>query len=75
MPDGRPAPHAGYITKGDNNSAYDQQCLAVRVSDGRWVRIEPVKPEWVIAVARVRVPYLGYPSLILKKPALIKEML
>ena len=67
MPDGRPAPHAGYITKGDNNNGYDQQCLAVKDSDGRWLRIEPVKPEWVIAVARVRVPYLGYPSLILKK--------
>ncbi|MGC9444440.1 MAG: signal peptidase I [Candidatus Methanospirareceae archaeon] len=57
MPDGRPAPHAGYITKGDNNSGYDQPMLGV----------EPVKPEWVVAVAKVRVPYLGYPSLVLKK--------
>ncbi|MHC1623795.1 MAG: signal peptidase I [Candidatus Methanospirareceae archaeon] len=57
MPDGKPAPHAGYITKGDNNSGYDQPMLGV----------EPVKPEWVVAVARARVPYLGYPSLILKK--------
>ncbi len=72
MPDGRPAPHAGYITKGDNNDAYDQQCLAVKVGDERWVRVEPVKPEWVIAVAKFRVPYLGYPSLILKKPSIIK---
>lgn len=57
MPDGKPAPHAGYITKGDNNFGYDQPMLGV----------EPVKPEWVVAVARARVPYLGYPSLILKK--------
>ncbi|PXF51703.1 MAG: signal peptidase I [Candidatus Methanophagaceae archaeon] len=57
MPDGRPAPHAGYITKGDNNPGYDQPLLGV----------EPVKPEWVIAVPRARLPYLGYPSLILKK--------
>ena len=57
MPNGKPVPHAGYITKGDNNSGYDQPMLGV----------EPVKPEWVVAVAKARVPYLGYPSLILKK--------
>ncbi|MBE0517134.1 MAG: signal peptidase I [Methanophagales archaeon] len=55
MPDGMPAPHAGYITKGDTNQHPDQP------------RYEPVKPEWVVAVAKARVPYLGYPSLILKK--------
>ncbi|MBL7118137.1 MAG: signal peptidase I [Candidatus Syntrophoarchaeum sp.] len=61
MPGGKPAPHAGYITKGDNNQHPDQPGY------------EPVKPEWVIAVARARVPYLGYPSLILKKPSILKE--
>jgi len=58
MPGGKPAPHAGYITKGDNkitNQHPDQPGL------------KPVKPEWVVAVARARIPYLGYPSLILKK--------
>lgn len=58
MPGGKPAPHAGYITKGDNkktNPRPDQPGL------------EPVKHEWIVAVARARVPYLGYPSLILKK--------
>ena len=58
MPNGEPAPHEGYITKGDNkitNQHPDQPGL------------EPVKPEWVVAVARARAPYLGYPSLILKK--------
>ncbi|MCW3135094.1 MAG: signal peptidase I [Methanophagales archaeon] len=62
MPNGKPAPHAGYITKGDNNPCPDQPMLGV----------EPVKPEWVIAVARVRIPYLGYPSIILKKGFLRK---
>ena len=57
MPNGKPAPHAGYITKGDHNSGYDQPMLGVG----------PVKPEWVIAVAKARVPYLGYPSIMLKK--------
>ncbi|KAF5432168.1 signal peptidase, endoplasmic reticulum-type [Candidatus Methanophagaceae archaeon] len=65
MPGGKPAPHAGYITKGDNNSGYDQLSLDVDTVNG-WVLVEPVKPEWVVAVAKVRVPYLGYPSLILK---------
>jgi signal peptidase len=66
MPDGRPAPHAGYITKGDHNSGYDQQSLQVKV-DHALIAVEPVKPEWVVAVAKVRIPYLGYPSIILKK--------
>lgn len=57
MPNGKPAPHAGYITKGDHNEGYDQPMLG----------LEPVKPEWVIAVAKARVPYLGYPSIMLKK--------
>ena len=50
MSNGEPAPHEGYITKGDNNPSPDQSGLG----------IEPVKPEWVIGVARVRVSYLGH---------------
>jgi signal peptidase len=46
-----PAPHAGFITKGDNNPSYDQVSGIVR--DG------PVKPEWVIGTAELHVPYLG----------------
>jgi len=57
MPDGKPAPHACYITKGDNTAGFDQPMLGV----------EPVRPEWVIAVAKVRIPYLGYPSTMLTK--------
>jgi len=44
-----PAPHAGYITKGDNNQRYDQANGVAPV----------VKPEWVNGVARFRIPYLG----------------
>ncbi len=50
MSDGEPAPHEGYITKGDGNR-YPDQLNSVT---------EPVKPEWVIGVARVRIPYIGY---------------
>ena len=58
-PGGPPAPFAGYITKGDNektNSVYDQQgSISPRI---------PVKPEWVIGVARFdRIPWLGCISL------------
>ncbi|HEY6586179.1 MAG TPA: S26 family signal peptidase, partial [Candidatus Methanoperedens sp.] len=59
-PGGPLAPHAGYITKGDNsrtNAAYDQQGS---ISPGN-----PVKKEWVIGKARFgRVPLLGCISLI-----------
>ncbi len=47
---GPPAPHAGYITRGDGNSYNDQYCGVCR---------EPVREEWVIGVARFRVPYVG----------------
>jgi len=60
-PGGPPAPFAGYITKGDNpktNSAYDQQ--------GSISQHIPVKPEWVIGVARLdRIPLLGCVSMAL----------
>ncbi|SFR32455.1 S26 family signal peptidase [Halogeometricum limi] len=48
-----PAPHAGFITKGDANARYDQ---ASNIA-------EPVRPEWIEGVARLRVPYLGYVRL------------
>jgi len=53
-----PAPHDGYITKGDNdasNAQYDQ-------ANG----IAPVvKPKWVTGIAQLRVPYIGYIRLAL----------
>ncbi|MFB6219921.1 MAG: S26 family signal peptidase [Halolamina sp.] len=48
-----PAPHSGFITKGDNNPYYDQ---ANGISS-------PVKPEWVVGTARLRIPYLGWVRL------------
>jgi Signal peptidase I len=45
-----PAPHAGFITKGDSNGRYDQ----VTSLSG------PVKPGWVVGTAEVRVPNLGW---------------
>jgi len=44
-----PAPHSGFITKGDNNGQYDQ------VSDISG----PVKPEWIKGTAELRIPWLG----------------
>ncbi|WP_123535275.1 S26 family signal peptidase [Halosimplex salinum] len=44
-----PAPHAGFVTKGDANGVYDQ-------SRGL---SSPVKPSWVVGTAEVRVPKLG----------------
>ncbi len=54
------APHSGYITKGDNertNMYYDQQ--------GQISYLQPVKEEWIIGVARFRIPYAGHIRLLL----------
>lgn len=59
-PGGPKAPHAGYITKGDNsltNKKYDQQ-LDLSLN-------QPVKKEWIMGVANFRIPYIGYIRLIL----------
>jgi signal peptidase len=60
MWDGGPsAPHAGYITKGDNNPSYDQK--------GSVSYLQPVQKNWIIGVARFdRVPIAGCVSLILR---------
>jgi signal peptidase len=51
-----PAPHAGFVTKGDNeatNGAYDQvNGLSA-----------PVRPSWVVGTAELRIPLLGYVKL------------
>jgi signal peptidase len=44
----------GYITKGDNNPSYDQHYL------------KPVREEWIIGVARFRIPYVGYIPLFVR---------
>ncbi len=48
-----PAPHSGFITKGDNNPRYDQ---ASRIA-------EPVRPSMIRGTAEVRIPWLGYVRL------------
>lgn len=45
-----PAPHDGYVTKGDNNGQYDQANGIASVVDD----------SWVTGIARFRVPYLGW---------------
>jgi signal peptidase len=49
-----PAPHAGFITKGDANPHYDQ----VNGIAG------PVRSAWVTGAARLRIPYLGHIRLL-----------
>ncbi|AEH59883.1 peptidase S26B, signal peptidase [Methanosalsum zhilinae DSM 4017] len=56
---GPPAPHNGYITKGDNpvtNRHFDQQ--------GRISYLQPVREEWVIGIAKYRIPYIGHVRLL-----------
>ncbi len=50
-----PAPHAGFVTKGDNNPGYDQA--------GSGADTTVVKPEWVTGKAMYRIPWLGYVRL------------
>ncbi|MFB6310436.1 MAG: S26 family signal peptidase [Salinirussus sp.] len=47
-----PADHAGFITKGDANRQYDQ------VEPSQLSR--PVRPEWVVGTAELRIPGLGW---------------
>ena len=51
-----PAPHDGFITKGDANRAYDQ------VAD-HGAQTTVVKPEWVTGKAKYRIPWLGHVRL------------
>ncbi|MFB6352693.1 MAG: S26 family signal peptidase [Halobacteriales archaeon] len=50
-----PAPHAGFITRGDANNLYDQ------VSG---IGAGPVRTSWIKGTAEVRIPYLGYVRLM-----------
>jgi signal peptidase len=49
-----PAPHKGYITKGDNNGKYDQ---SQGISG-------PVKSSWIKGTAEGRIPWVGYIKLV-----------
>lgn len=59
-----PAPHAGFITKGDNNDQYDQ----ISGISG------PVKPEWIKGTAEVRIPWLGHVRLELSQIRIVPEL-
>lgn len=50
-----PAPHDGFVTKGDNNDAYDQT--------NRGARTTVVKPGWVTGKGMFRIPWLGHVRL------------
>ncbi len=61
--------HGGYITKGDNNPTIDQ----IGWSDYRGLGgpLEPVKSDWIIGKAFVKVPYVGYIPLHIKEVIII----
>ena len=50
---GPPAPASGYITAGDNNGGVIDQ-------DSSICYRQPVRPEWIVGIARLNVPYVGY---------------
>ncbi|SFC20435.1 signal peptidase, endoplasmic reticulum-type [Halobiforma haloterrestris] len=52
-----PAPHDGFVTKGDANGAYDQ------LSDDRFAETTVVAPDWIRGKAAFRIPWLGYVRL------------
>ena len=60
-----PAPHSGFITKGDNNEQYDQ---VSGIS-------EPVKPGWIKGTAELRIPWLGHIRLKLSELTLSPSLL
>ncbi|THE65735.1 S26 family signal peptidase [Salinadaptatus halalkaliphilus] len=47
-----PAPHDGFITKGDNNPNYDQ-------IQGSGAETTVVDPDWIVGKGSIRVPWLG----------------
>ncbi|MEY7849259.1 S26 family signal peptidase [Natrarchaeobius sp. A-rgal3] len=50
-----PAPHDGFVTKGDDNPGYDQYRGGAQTN--------VVSPDWVTGKAMVRVPWLGHVRL------------
>ncbi|WP_265580362.1 signal peptidase I [Methanofollis aquaemaris] len=61
------APHAGYITMGDNNPAPDQLSVYREVGG----QIEPVKKEWVVGKALFAIPFVGYLPLHILEVAIV----
>lgn len=62
------SPHAGYITKGDNNQVSDQGGYLSSVSGEV---IMPVKDEWIVGKALFSIPLLGYLPLNIVPVAII----
>lgn len=54
---------SGYITQGDANRIPDQLAL-MRVS-GETQQILPVQEDWIIGVAKLRIPFIGYLRLLI----------
>ena len=59
------AAHAGYITKGDNNEAFDQDAVFPNYG-----RMQPVKEEWIVGKALFTLPMLGFVPLHIFESAL-----
>lgn len=60
------AENDGYITQGDNvrtNQLPDQAVPAAFSPIGE--KIKPVREEWIIGVAKFRIPYVGYIRLLI----------
>jgi len=64
------SPHAGYITKGDNNPVIDQQTGFNSIG-----QIEPVKKEWIVGKALFSIPFVGYLPLHIIEFAVIVVLL
>ncbi|MEM4155490.1 MAG: S26 family signal peptidase [Archaeoglobaceae archaeon] len=54
---------SGYITQGDANRIPDQ--LAIIRSPNGAERILPVQEEWIVGVAKLRIPLIGYLRLLI----------
>ncbi|MDL0122754.1 MULTISPECIES: S26 family signal peptidase [Halobacterium] len=61
-----PAPHAGFITKGDNNRSNNYYDQSAGLS-------EPVKPGWVRGTAEYRVPFAGWVRLVISGEATVER--
>lgn len=68
---GRTFARGGFITKGDNNGPLggDPSRAADQIANaagrgGACLNSEPVQPEWLVGVAKFRVPWLGYVRLL-----------
>jgi signal peptidase len=63
-----PAPHAGFITKGDNgvtNANYDQVGRSISA---------PVRPAWIVGTAELKIPYLGNVRLLFSQTTPVPDV-